>query len=329
MRGPSTSIGSSDPRRSNATHQEGTNVDRAHVRCSFRPVSRIHAALSIPIDHWNFQPSHPTSRFDRLFAHAFLALVNRSYSINQSVHSDTYSTVNIYTSNMFFFFLLSTKFPDHKWFPTINDFFFFYIKYNFCLRSLLQLYVRYNTWTVGTTVKWIFTKSFCDEFEIEARRGKEKRGFRGGTHCQPAGQHATDEQKEYSAREHRSSNEETTRDTLCSAPAPLLSPLVMRFYSTFAVPPPPPPWPSPTTSFATRKAPLSWKIHSPCKKVLDPELAIDHARIRQLDQFILILRSISVLSFICVIFISVLSFVRCSDCENFISGFTCLFFFLF
>ena len=139
MRGPSTSIGSSDPRRSNATHQEGTNVDRAHVRCSFRPVSRIHAALSIPIDHWNFQPSHPTSRFDRLFAHAFLALVNRSYSINQSVHSDTYSTVNIYTSNMFFFFLLSTKFPDHKWFPTINDFFFYIYKIQFLFKELITI----------------------------------------------------------------------------------------------------------------------------------------------------------------------------------------------
>lgn len=46
MRGPSMSIGSSDPRRSNATHQEATNVDRAHVRSSLRPVSRIHAALS-------------------------------------------------------------------------------------------------------------------------------------------------------------------------------------------------------------------------------------------------------------------------------------------
>ena len=120
--------------------------------------------------------------------------------------------------------------------------------------------------------------------------GTGERRISSGRHCRPAGQHTTERAEGIFRARTPLVNEETTRDTLCSAPAPLLSPLVMRFYSTFAVPPPPPPppWPSPTTSFATRKAPLSWKIHSPCKKVLDPELAIDHARIRQLDRFILI-----------------------------------------
>lgn len=86
----------SDPQirngRTRLIKRERTSIELMYVnvRCSFRPVSRTHAALSIPIDHWNFQTGHPISRFDRLLAHAYsLALVNRSYSISQFIQTRT------------------------------------------------------------------------------------------------------------------------------------------------------------------------------------------------------------------------------------------------
>lgn len=138
------------------------------------------------------------------------------------------------------------------------------------MKDFLQKFKESITYTRFEIIVQFFTTSFCDEFERMGRtrdttadsvtENRKKRIEVVYRNDRLAGQHATDERQEYSAREHRSRQRgDDTRYALLRARSvtqPARNAILLHIRPV----PPPPRWPSPTTSFATRKAPLSWKI---------------------------------------------------------------------
>ena len=159
---------------------------------------------------------HPTSRFDRLFAHASLALL----AVHTRSTSPFRHVFHCFISSFLFSFFFCSRQNFSIVLSMIFFFFYIYIKYNFCSTFVIIIVrFRHSTRIVRTTAKWTFTNVFLRRIRDWGTKVREKGGFRAADTVGRLVSTRLNEQKEYSAREHRSSTRR--RHAIRSAQRPL------------------------------------------------------------------------------------------------------------